>query len=86
VGDDGLILHTTDGGENWIVQISNVPSNLLGVRALGERRAIAVGLNGIILRTNDGDAPGRATSAERRHPCALLLRRATVSGQLDVTV
>jgi photosystem II stability/assembly factor-like uncharacterized protein len=27
---------------------------LLGVRALGERRAIAVGLNGIILRTNDG--------------------------------
>lgn len=50
----GLILRTTDGGENWVVQISGIPSNLLGVKAVNAKHAWVVGLNGVILHTENG--------------------------------
>ena len=48
------MLRTTNGGEDWTVQISGAPSNLLGVKATSAKRAWAVGLNGIILHTENG--------------------------------
>ncbi|HMY76456.1 MAG TPA: YCF48-related protein, partial [Blastocatellia bacterium] len=48
------ILRTNDGGANWAVQISGVPSNLLGVKAVNAKQAWAVGLNGVILSTENG--------------------------------
>jgi len=60
-------LRTINGGDDWYVQISGVPSNLLGVKAVSAKRAWAVGLNGIIIQTEDGgrrwlrDASGTTT-------------------------
>ena len=54
VGEDGLILHTVDGGQTWLVQISGVPGRLRGVIARSAREALAVGQNGVILVTTDG--------------------------------
>ena len=51
VGDEGLVLRTSNRGEDWTVQISGVPSNLLGVRALATQRAVAVDVSGLFCCT-----------------------------------
>jgi photosystem II stability/assembly factor-like uncharacterized protein len=54
VGEDGLILHTADGGRSWAAQQSGVHSRLFAVAALSPETACIVGSDGVLLRTNDG--------------------------------
>lgn len=53
VGDEGLILYTTDGGRNWIDQASGIKSQLFHLSFLKGEGWI-VGTGGVILHTNDG--------------------------------
>lgn len=63
VGDYGVILHTKDGGTNWIHQDSGVRCRLLDIDFRTPQFGIAVGgwyetdtgmSRGVVLRTNDG--------------------------------
>jgi photosystem II stability/assembly factor-like uncharacterized protein len=58
VGYDGVILHTTDGGQSWTLQRQAYGSDevLLGVWFDDSRRGWAVGLFGLLLATQDGGA------------------------------
>lgn len=64
VGDDGVVMHTTNGGRTWLRQPSGVTADL---RALAVARApdgriagVAVGEAGALIRTVDGSAWQRA--------------------------
>jgi photosystem II stability/assembly factor-like uncharacterized protein len=54
VGEDGLILKTTDGGDTWTEQDSGNPNSLFKVAVIDDQDAVAVGDNGAIVRTSDG--------------------------------
>lgn len=53
VGRAGAILHTSDGGSNWEVQISNTSVDLQAVSFLGSQIGYTVGSR-TILKTTDG--------------------------------
>jgi photosystem II stability/assembly factor-like uncharacterized protein len=53
VGTAGTILHTTDGGKNWIAQNSGVKDDLEGITCVDENRCWIVGHNGVALRTDN---------------------------------
>jgi photosystem II stability/assembly factor-like uncharacterized protein len=52
VGQDGLIMKTTDNGLTWTQKSSNISNTLYGVSTLGTI-AIASGETGVVLRTTD---------------------------------
>ena len=52
--DNGLILHTTNGGISWIQQISNTQNHIWRIKFFSHSSGWAVGYNGIILNTTDG--------------------------------
>ena len=54
VGDGGVILHSSDGGDTWTGQTSGVETNLYSVQATGALECRAVGAGGVILHTEDG--------------------------------
>lgn len=54
VGDNGTILITNNGGENWTPQTSNVGFDLLRIRFDNSTSGWIVGRNGTILSTTDG--------------------------------
>jgi photosystem II stability/assembly factor-like uncharacterized protein len=54
VGEDGLILKTTDLGQSWEELSSGITNSLFGYSPLDEQTALACGENGIILKTIDG--------------------------------
>ncbi len=53
VGDEGLILHTNNGGDNWEIQETNVGSWLLGVHFVDDNNGWAVGDFGRIEHTSN---------------------------------
>jgi len=53
-GEEGIILHTTDGGETWAHQESTVKSNLFKLYVADDKTVYAVGANATVLRTIDG--------------------------------
>ena len=53
-GEEGIILHTADGGETWTRQESTVKSNLFKLYVVDDKTAYAVGANATALRTVDG--------------------------------
>ena len=57
VGENGVILHTSDGGESWKDQTSGTEETLRSVAFADEKNGWAVGGDfgvGAILRTSDG--------------------------------
>ena len=58
VGHWGAILHTSDGGEHWAVQRSDVTTDrpLFAVHFFDAKRGVAVGLWSLVLVTEDGGA------------------------------
>lgn len=54
VGGAGKILHTTDGGAHWTLQISQTSVSLRGVWFTSALRGWAAGDNGTVLRTVNG--------------------------------
>ena len=53
VGDEGVILRSGDGGNNWVAQNSGVMENLYGVSYYGYNVILVVGTSGTILYTNN---------------------------------
>jgi len=49
----GVILKTTDGGENWYVEVGDLPASLTAIH-FKDCYCWAVGENGLVLRTEDG--------------------------------
>lgn len=58
VGHDALILHSADGGENWVEQYrdSELEAPLLDIWFASPEKGFAVGAYGSMLRTDDGGA------------------------------
>jgi len=50
---EGTVLHTGDGGKNWTGQASGLSEFLLGVQAMGNGEAWAVGHKGTLLHTTN---------------------------------
>ncbi len=50
----GKILHTVDGGSNWLQQNSGTNFNLYGVYFADSLKGWVVGDNGLILKTTNG--------------------------------
>jgi Caspase domain/Photosynthesis system II assembly factor YCF48 len=64
VGYNGVILHTTDGGNTWRQQSSGTKVDLYGVAVSDDGRfAWAVGSGGVILHTTDGGNAWRQQSS-----------------------
>ncbi len=53
-GEEGIMLHTADGGETWTRQGSTVKSNLFKLYVVDDKTAYAAGANATALRTVDG--------------------------------
>ena len=59
-GHDTLILHTTDGGENWQIQYEDpitggdIPKPILDIVFTDKNNGYAIGAYGLMLSTNDG--------------------------------
>ncbi|HSW54624.1 MAG TPA: YCF48-related protein [Ignavibacteriaceae bacterium] len=54
VGWYGIIIKSTDGGDNWIVQQSGTINQLNGVSFTNSELGIAVGTNGTMIKTTNG--------------------------------
>lgn len=54
VGEGGVVLHTSDGGETWERQESGTELSLLRVTFVSPREGWAVGKFGVIIHTSDG--------------------------------
>lgn len=54
VGTSGMIMKSSDAGDNWTQQISGTAETLLDVFFSDHLTGTAVGMNGIILRTTNG--------------------------------
>jgi hypothetical protein len=54
MGDNGTIVQTTDGGNNWVIQSSGTTNTLYGVSFTDLNQGTVVGASGTILRTTDG--------------------------------
>jgi hypothetical protein len=54
VGDHGAIIHTENGGSDWILQASGVTDTLNSVFFLDQQEGWIAGQNGIILHTTNG--------------------------------
>ncbi|MFQ5593806.1 MAG: two-component regulator propeller domain-containing protein, partial [Anaerolineae bacterium] len=63
VGEQGAILHSTDGGANWTFQDSQTEETLRAVYFLDERMAWVVGDNGTIRHTTDGGETWQAQAS-----------------------
>ncbi|MCK7516547.1 MAG: YCF48-related protein [Ignavibacteriales bacterium] len=53
VGNDGIILKTTNGGDNWSLMFYDPDLWLLSVYIINEQNGVAVGNYGLILMTTD---------------------------------
>ena len=54
MGENGLILHTDDGGKNWSSKTHITRKTLRDVMFLDSQNGWAVGENGLTLFTNNG--------------------------------
>ena len=56
-GDNGTLLHTTDGGTTWVPQTSGTPADLTSLHFLPDgKQGWVAGDNGTLLHTTDGGA------------------------------
>jgi len=63
VGDNGIILRTTNGAESWSLQTSYTSANLRGVNFTDANHGTAVGNSGTILHTADGGTSWNSQSS-----------------------
>ncbi len=54
VGEEGLIMHTVDGGDTWSRQDGGTRKNLFKLAVIDANTVVIVGADGLILRTSDG--------------------------------
>lgn len=84
VGQDGVILHTVDGGQTWTKVRSPTAKTLVGVTFADTQTGWVVGNGGTILRTVDGgsnwDAQGSGTAEDLNGVAPASPRVAWVAG------
>jgi len=70
VGDGGIILNTTDGGQNWLPQASGVTEKLRAVFFINDTTGYAVGgvISKAMLKTTDGGANWQSIAASNISP------------------
>lgn len=56
VGNDGIIMHTTDGGISWNLQGSNTNQTIEDITFIDKETGFAVGSTNIVLKTTNGGA------------------------------
>lgn len=56
VGSDGKVWHSDDSATSWRLQTAATPETLQDIAAWDAQRAVAVGNQGVVLRTIDGGA------------------------------
>jgi photosystem II stability/assembly factor-like uncharacterized protein len=66
VGDNGVILATTDGGSTWAKQTSGTAMPLYNVDFRDDREGYAVGKSGTILRTSNGGSTWEKVATNMR--------------------
>ncbi len=54
VGENGLMMRTTDGGSRWTIEPELEPNNLTGITFTDVKNGWIVGYGGLILHTSDG--------------------------------
>jgi photosystem II stability/assembly factor-like uncharacterized protein len=54
VGENGIVLHTDDGGSSWGLQQTGISDTLLDVSLGDSLNGMAVGNNSVMIRTEDG--------------------------------
>jgi photosystem II stability/assembly factor-like uncharacterized protein len=54
VGELGLVLATSDGGKNWVVQHSGTTNRLLALAVVSQEQVVAVGDHGEVMWTDNG--------------------------------
>ena len=54
VGAYGVVVHTTNGGHDWLLQSSGQVGYLYGLHFINPETAWVVGMSGTLLRTEDG--------------------------------
>lgn len=54
VGEDGIVMKSTDGGDTWTRQDTGTKKNLFNLFAVDEQQVVAIGADGTIIRTTDG--------------------------------
>ncbi len=70
-GHDTLILHTTDGGENWMIQYEDVipggdlPKPILDIYFADKLRGWAIGAFSLMLVTEDGGASWKTVGTDK---------------------
>lgn len=62
IGEEGLIMHTTDGGSTWQVQHSKATTRLLSLAVVNDHEVSAVGDHGTLLWTNDSGQTWQLTT------------------------
>jgi photosystem II stability/assembly factor-like uncharacterized protein len=60
VGQDGLVLHTRDGGDRWEAQASGATSHLFGLAVVSPDRVFACGDRSLWIDSSDGGVTWRA--------------------------
>jgi photosystem II stability/assembly factor-like uncharacterized protein len=63
VGQDGKIIHSSDGGNSWNLQVSDVLTTLNSISFVDDSNGWIVGSNGLILHTTNGGKTGAAVSS-----------------------
>ncbi|MBK9271598.1 MAG: hypothetical protein IPM48_08360 [Saprospiraceae bacterium] len=53
-GNEGIVLKTTDGGQNWILKSTGTKEQIWGIFFTDELHGHACGSTGLLLRTSDG--------------------------------
>lgn len=64
---EGKILHTSDGGSNWVYQESGVERDLTSVQFIDPRRGWIVGEEGLVFHTEDGGKNWMRQSIDTKH-------------------
>jgi photosystem II stability/assembly factor-like uncharacterized protein len=54
VGEEGIVMKSTDGGDTWTRQQTGIKSNLFNLYPIDDQTVVAVGADGAIVRTGDG--------------------------------
>lgn len=80
VGSNGKIVYSDNGGDTWILQKAPLDVALQDISAWDVRQAVAVGNDGIVLRTTDGGHLWQSVQVPTSKIANKLLRVKTLPG------
>ncbi|MFN8640722.1 MAG: YCF48-related protein [Candidatus Binatia bacterium] len=82
VGEFGVVLATTDGGQTWTAQKSPVETTLFGVQFTDANTGVATGIEQVMLRTTDGGQHWEKVRVPGRKGFVLALFDVAIQGKV----